>query len=353
MAKYEVPKGCCFTAMVTPFNSDGSIDWLGLEMNTAFQIKEGVKGVVPVGTTGESPTLTPREHVMVIGRVAQCVDREVFLLAGCGSNSTKEMLEYGEAALAFEADGLLLVDCYYNGPSSLELREEYYKPAAEKFPDLVICPYIIPGRTGCALSEYDLAFLARKYPNLTMVKEATGDLERMGRTRTLTPEGFLIFSGDDHLTFKMMTDPKIRADGVISVISNIAPKAVERMCEAAFAGVIEEAQKFKDALDPLFEVVTVRKERREEFPEEFTVEDKFRNPLPIKTMMQGLGMRAGPCRPPLGKMTSSGVEKVRNALKEVWDKNPEVLKPIEAFYGVKILNRLRDDEVWKELTFTD
>lgn len=352
MSVFDVRRGC-IVAIETPFFEDGEVDWPGLEFNLEFLISQKAAGVAQVGTTGESPTLTEREHIMVVGKVAQIVGDRAFKLAGCGSNSTREMLDYLEAAYVFGCDGGLLVDCYYNGPSSLELRENYYKPAAEKFPDMVICPYVIPGRTGCALSVVDLALLAWKYPNLTVVKEATLDLERMKKTRQLTPEDFLIFSGDDDITFTMLTDPEIRANGVISVMGNIVPGPIQQMYEAVFAGNMEEAQRIKAALDPLFGLVTVKKERKEVVPNrgEHTVLDKFRNPDAIKTMMAGLGMPSGLGRRPLGKMTAPAVEEVRNALREVWNENQWVLEPIQSFYEEDIPGRLADNKVWVGLTF--
>lgn len=325
----------CFTAMVTPFNDQGAIDWEGLNQNILFQIQEGIRGLVPAGTTGESPTLTPMEHSNVIARMASLGGEDIFIMAGTGSNSTREMLKYGEAAQAVGCNGLLLVDCYYNGPSSLELREEYYRPAAEKFPDLIICPYVIPGRTGCALLPEDLEILARRYPNVGAVKEATGDLERMRETRRIMPDWFHIISGDDDLTFEIMTDEQIRAAGVISVISNVAPGALKEMCDCILKGEINRAREIKGALEPLFGMVTVICGRH-----------KFRNPVPIKTMMKGLGMPAGGCRQPLGRMVPEGVEKVRNAVRDVWENNPWILQPIEDFYGVDIAERLENEANW-------
>ncbi len=322
----------CFTAMVTPFDETGDIDWAGLNKNILFQIQEGIRGLVPAGTTGESPTLTPMEHANVIARMAR---EDVFVMAGTGSNSTREMLKYGESARAVGCDGLLLVDCYYNGPSSLELREEYYRPAAEKFPDLLICPYVIPGRTGCALLPEDMEVLARRYPNVRAVKEATGDLERMRETRRIMPDRFHIISGDDDLTYKMMTDEQIRASGVISVISNIAPRAMKEMCDCILRGETDRAREIKEALEPLLSMVTVA-----------CGQHKFRNPVPVKTMMRGLGMPAGGCRQPLGRMLPEGVEKARNAIREVWEKNPEILQPIEHFYGVNVTERLENRANW-------
>jgi len=348
MSVKELPNGV-FTALVTPFTELGEIDWPGLEKNIQFQIQQGVKGIVPAGTTGESPTITPEEHVLLITRVAGFVAGQIFVLAGTGSNSTAEALHYTTAALHCDCDGVLLVDCYYNGPSSLELREEYYARLANHFPKLTIVPYIIPGRTGCALSPEDLAILHRQYENISAVKEATGDLERMRKTRQLLGSCFKIFSGDDDMTLGMMTDLEIRASGVISVISNIAPAAIQMMCQNVFSGTLGEAQKIRDALNPLFGLVTVCA-KREEIITSFVL-DKFRNPVGIKTIMQGLGMPVGVCRPPLGKMTKAAVETARSGLREVWEQNPWILKPIEDFYGVSIKDRLANDRIWQKLAY--
>jgi len=325
----------CFTALVTPFQANGAIDWEGLKKNVQYQISEGIKGLVPTGTTGESPTLSPLEHSNVISQVAGMAGDEIFVLAGTGSNCTEEMLQYGESAQTAGSNGLLMVDCYYNGPSSIELRDEYYTPAAEKFPHLEICPYVIPGRTGCALLPEDLKVLAEKYPHVSAVKEATGDLERMKETRRIMPEGFKIFSGDDDKTFTMMSDPDIRADGVISVMANVVPGALQRMCSSIFNGELKEAEEIKEALDPIFGLVNVK-----------CGQNKFRNPVPVKTIMRGLGMPAGKCRRPLGRIVPEGVETVRSALEKVWQQNPWILKPVEEFYGVDIEERLKNPELW-------
>lgn len=351
MESKSVPAGC-LTAIVTPFNPNGSVDWPGLQNNIKFQISQGVQGVVPVGTTGESPTLTPEEHALVLARTVDFSNGRIFILAGCGSNSTEEALHYTGVAAGVGCDGVLLVDCYYNGPSSLELRKEYYGPIAAKFPELNIVSYVITGRTGCALSVEDLAILAWKYPNFIAVKDANGDLERMRRTRELVPPDFKIFSGDDDITFSMMTIPNIGAEGVISVIANIAPWAVQQMCKEVLGINIISAANLRNALDPLFRLVSVTTPRQKIIlGQEVIIVDKFRNPVPIKTMMRGLGMPAGVCRRPLGRMTPQGVEEVRNGLKNVWQNNPEILKPIEDFYGVSISERLADDIIWQALSY--
>ena len=333
----------CWTAMVTPLNRKGEVDFEGLEKNVRFQIENGAN-LVPTGTTGESPTLDWREHDRVITKTVKLAKEKVFVMAGTGSNSTKEALRGSKHAVEVGAQGVLLVDCYYNGPSSLELRTEYYEVIAKAFRTAFIMPYVVPGRTGTKLEVEDLAILHRKYKNVRSVKEATGDLERMAKTRTLLGEDFDILSGDDDKTYDMMTRPDIRSSGVVSVISNIVPGPIGEMVKAIRNGNMGKADRIKDVLDPLFKVVTVS---TIESYEGFEVPAKFRNPLAIKTMMKGLGLPSGPCRQPLGKMTPKGVEVVRSALKAVYEKDKEILRPIQDFYKINIEERLSNDKYWK------
>jgi 4-hydroxy-tetrahydrodipicolinate synthase len=333
----------CWTAMITPFNRKGEVDFEGLERNVQFQIENGAH-LVPTGTTGESPTLDWREHDRVITKTAKLAKGKVFVVAGTGSNSTKEAIRGSKHAVEVGAQGVLLVDCYYNGPSSLEMRTQYYEVIAKAFRKTFVIPYVIPGRTGTKLEVEDLAILNRKYKNVRSVKEATADLGRMAKTRTLLGEDFDILSGDDDKTFEMMTRQDIRASGVISVMSNVVPGPINEMVRAILNGDMEKANRLKDILDPLFKVVTVN---TMESYEGFEVPAKFRNPSAIKTMMKGLGLPSGPCRPPLGKMTPKGTEVLRNALKEVYEKDKEVLMPIQTFYKVNIEERLTNDRYWK------
>lgn len=340
-----------WTALVTPLASDFSVDWEGLRKNVEFQIAEGIAGVVPVGTTGESPTMDWEEHNGLVERVlAQCSGR-CGVLAGTGSNSTAEALESTRHAVHAGAQAVLLVDCYYNGPSSQELRDEYYAAVAREFPDTTVVPYVIPGRSGTALAVEDLAILFDRCPNVGVVKEATGDLDRMAKTRSMLGGGFSIMSGDDDITHRMMTDARIRANGVISVASNVAPAAVRRMVELAANGDLEGSRRAAEAVAPLLGIVTIKVDNTRVLPsgETVTVNDRYRNPLPIKTLMSALGMPAGPCRRPLGKMSYSGIEVVRAAVRRVWERNPEVLQPVADFYGVDLGERISDDSVWREL----
>jgi len=332
----------CWTAMVTPMLPNGTVDYEGLEKNVVFQVNGGAN-LVPIGTTGESPTLEWEEHDKVIEETIRISAGKAFVMAGTGSNATRETLRGTEHAVEIGADAVLLVDCYYNGPSSLELRNEYYGVVAKKFPQIFVTPYVIPGRTGTQLEVEDLVVLNRLYKNVRAVKEATGDLERMAKTRRLIGDDFDILSGDDDKTYEMMTSQEIMAKGVVSVISNVVPGTLADFTTAILAGNGNRAEELKEGLDPLFKIVTVK--TMEEY-EGFTVPCRFRNPLPIKTLMNGLGMPSGPCRQPLGKMTPRGVEVVRKAIRTVYEKNPEFLDPIEAHYKVNLSDRIADDQYW-------
>ena len=342
-----------WTALVTPLTADGQVDWAGFEKNLEFQISQGITGLVPAGTTAESPTLDWNEHNRVIDAALKRAEGKCGIIAGTGSNSTTETLESTKHAVDNGAEAVLLVDCYYNGPSSLELREQYHGVVARAFPNTVIVPYVIPGRTSTALLPEDLAILAAEFPNVRAVKEATGDLERMARTRSLVGRDFSVMSGDDDITFTMMSDAAIAANGVISVISNVAPAAIEQMTRKALSGDIAGAERIKNALAPLLGIVVVKVDNARVLPDgsRVTVNDRFRNPLPIKTLMAALGMPSGPCRRPLGKMTKAGVDVVRSAAKQVWDSNPEVLAPIGDFYGIDVAARLADDAAWAAVTY--
>lgn len=337
----------CYTALITPIK-DGEIDWEGLERLVSFQIQGGVKGILAVGTTGESPTLTWEEHNRVIERVAALCKGNCQCIAGTGSNNTRETMESTEHAAASGVDAALLVDPYYNGPSSLEIRREYVAPLARRFPDLQFIPYVIPGRTGAQLYPEDLAVLHREFPNVQAVKEATGNLDNMRRTRSCCGEGFKILSGDDDMTFTMMTDPGIMASGVISVISNVVPGAVQEMTRRVLQGKTEEASALADALKPLFGIVTVKTQEETPFG---PVLCRARNPLAIKTLMNLLGMPAGPCRQPLGRMTPKGLEVVLEAARSVWKNHPEILEPAGRFFGVDVEARLHDPNLTRDLVY--
>lgn len=339
----------CYTALVTPFK-DREVDLEGLRKLVEFQIANGVSGILAVGTTGESPSLSWEEHNRVIQIVAEHCSEKCQSIAGTGSNSTQETMESTDHAVRVGADAALLVDPYYNGPSSLEIRREYVAPVAKGFPQIQVIPYVIPGRTGTQLLPEDLAMLYRQYPNVSTVKEATGNLENMRRTRECCGEKFSILSGDDDMTFTMMTDPLIKASGVISVASNIAPKAVQEMTKLVNEGRKSEGEKLLNALKPLFGIVTVKTQEESPYG---TVLCRARNPLATKTLMAVLGVPVGPCRPPLGKMTKKGLEVVLQAGRTVFERNPELLKPVADFFGVDVKERLYDESVLTGLAYDE
>ncbi|HUI00482.1 MAG TPA: 4-hydroxy-tetrahydrodipicolinate synthase [Nitrososphaerales archaeon] len=338
----------CYTAVVTPFDAKRKVDWEKLRALAEFQREQGVRGVVPAGTTGESPTINWEEHYRVIDSYFEAVGSSLETIAGTGSNSTEESLEATKHIASRGMKAALLVDPYYNGPSSLEVRKEYYEPIVSAFPEVEMIPYVIPGRTGTQLLPQDLAILAREYPNLQAVKEATGSAENARLTRKLCGPEFSVLSGDDDKTLSFMRDDAILCSGVISVISNVAPRAVEDLAEAALAGNIDEADRLGTALQPLFSMVTVKTDENTSFG---PVPVKARNPLPIKTMMNVLGMEVGPCRAPLGRVTKRGLNHILEGLRKVWAKNPEILEPIEKAFDVSIDNRLREDKYWEGLAY--
>jgi 4-hydroxy-tetrahydrodipicolinate synthase len=337
-----------FTAIVTPF-SDTGIDYEGLERLIDFQMQNNITGILAVGTTGESPTLNWDEHNRIIRKIAEKTRGKCKCIAGVGSNNTAETLFATRHAADAGVDAVLLVDPYYNGPSSLEIRKEYVEPVARAFPSLPIIPYVIPGRTGAQLLPEDLAILAQQFDNVGCVKEATGDPANMRRTRQCCGDAYIILSGDDGLTFQIMTDPEIRAAGAISVMSNVAPKAVAEMVDLINRGDTAEAKNRADALEPLFGLVTVKTRETTPYGE---VVCRARNPLAVKTIMQILGMPAGGCRRPLGKMTGTGLEHVLKTLRQVHADHPEILQPAAEFFNVDIGKRINSVDQWADLVYS-
>ncbi len=329
----------CFTALITPFTDTGELDQNGLAQLIEFQIQNHITGVLVTGTTGESPTLEWEEHNHVIALAAGQVKARCRVIAGTGSNNTAEAVAAGRHAAGQGVDALLLVDPYYNGPSSLEIRREYYEAVATTLPDMEIIPYIIPGRTGAQMLPADLALLARACPNVRSVKEATGSLDNMRLTRKCCGPDFQIFSGDDVLVFDIMTDPDIRACGAISVMSNIVPGFMAQLVSAVNQGNPDEARKLQHMLKPLLDLVVVTTTEETPFG---PVACRARNPLPLKTMMQLLGMPSGPCRRPLGKMTHQGLDRVVTTLQQLHSDHPELFAPIAAFFGIDIHERLHN-----------
>ncbi len=338
----------CYTALITPMTHSRQVDYEGLRQLVDFQIEQSAKGILAVGTTGESPTLDWNEHNRVIEKIHEYSSSRALTIAGTGSNSTQEAIEGTEHARSMGVNCVLLVDPYYNGPSSLEIRREYIEPIAKQFPDVQVIPYIIPGRTGTQLLPQDLAIVHQQYPNVRCVKEATCDLKNAELTRQFCGQDFDILSGDDDKTYTLMVSPDISASGVISVVSNVAPSSVGDMVHYLLDGNEEAASVIAQALQPLFNIVTVKTQEQTPYG---TVTTKARNPLAYKTLMNVLGMPSGPCRQPLGKMTRKGLEVVLINARKVYESNPEILQPIADQFDVDLKERLYNDKYVEGLVY--
>ena len=335
-----------FTALITPFR-EKEVDYEGLEKLIEYQRSGGVDGLVSVGTTGESPTLSWDEHMRVVEKIHEW-SNGLYNIAGAGSNSTSEALKATAHVAEAGIPAVLLVDPYYNGPSSLEIRKEYVGVLASEFPDVEIVPYVIPGRSGTQLLPQDLALLNDEFPNVNTVKEATGNTDNARLTRKFCGDDFSILSGDDDITLKLMLDSGVKADGVVSVISNVIPGALTEMVRLVENGRADEARELENKIKPLLQSVTIKSVNTTKYGDVLV---KSRNPVPVKTLMNILGMPAGGTRRPLGKMNFAGVKKlVENAL-AVYRASPDVFAEVEEFFDVDVEARLTDKKYWEGLYY--
>jgi 4-hydroxy-tetrahydrodipicolinate synthase len=280
-----------YTAIVTPFNKDGSVDYGKLRALIALQIEGGMDGIVPVGTTGESPTLDFDEHEKVVETSVEACRGKIKVIAGTGANSTSEALQLTKHALAAGADGTLQVTPYYNKPNQEGLYRHF---AAVADLGLPVVLYNVPGRSS---REIDVATIARlaKHPKVVAVKEAAGSVDRV--SQILRACSITVLSGDDSLTLPMMA---VGASGVISVASNIAPRPVADLVHAAQAGQWDKARALHAKYHRLFT-------------------DLFldTNPIPVKTAMAMAGMIEEVFRLPLCETNEATRKKLTECLKEV------------------------------------
>ncbi len=280
-----------YTAIVTPFNRDGSVDYGKLRALIDLQIAGGIDGIVPVGTTGESPTLDFPEHEKVIEVTIDACRGRAKVIAGTGANATSEALELTRHALKAGADGTLQVTPYYNKPNQEGLYRHF---AAVADLGLPVVLYNVPGRSA---REIDVATIARlaKHPKVVAVKEAGGSVDRV--SQILRACNMTVLSGDDPLTLPMMA---IGAKGVISVASNIAPKPVADMVHAALAGQWDEARRLHLRYHRLFTDLFVDT-----------------NPIPVKAAMAMAGLIEEVYRLPLCETSDANKKKIADCLKEV------------------------------------
>lgn len=238
----------CATALVTPFTSDGAIDEDALTRLIEYQLNNGVRLLVPCGTTGESATMTEEEDQRVISRAIELARGRAKVIAGTGSNSTAAAIENSKIAQKLGADAVLVVAPFYNKPTQQGLYAHFSAIAAAV--DLPIVIYNVPGRTSCNIAAETTLKLARDCENIVAVKEASGNLSQIMEILRGRPAGFNVVSGDDAITFALIA---LGGDGLISVASNQAPELMSRMVDLALAGKWDEARELHYRLLPLME----------------------------------------------------------------------------------------------------
>ena len=281
------------TALITPFTEDGSLDERALERFVDWQIAEGVNFLVPCGTTGENPTLTPEEHRRVVELTVKAANGRVPVLAGAGSNSTTRAMTLAEEAIELGADGVLTITPYYNKPTPDGLLRHFgaQAEAIERrksgFPMIM---YNVPGRTGLNMTAETTLRMAREIPNIIGVKEASGNLEQILSLLCDREEGFLVLSGDDAWTLPLLA---VGAEGVVSVASNEVPRLMRQMVDGRDV-------KIHERLLPLLTGNFIES-----------------NPGPAKAALKMMGvLDSDTVRPPLAPMTDANRAKLRSILAE-------------------------------------
>jgi len=278
-------------AITTPFRN-GEVDIDGLKRQVEFHVAAGTNCLCPVGTTGESPTLTHDENEKVIAEVVQAAAGRIQVMAGTGSNSTAEALRLTKRAAADGADAALVVAPYYNKPTQQGFIE-HYRAIAETI-DLPICVYNIPGRTGKNIEPDSICRLG-ELENIALVKEATGSLDQA--SEILNNSNLTLLSGDDSLTLPLMS---IGGSGVISVVGNIVPQDMMALISAFNSGDIAAAQQWHHKLFPLCRDML----------------GLSTNPIPIKAAMAMLGMDSGELRLPMTPLNDSEEAQLRKTLED-------------------------------------
>lgn len=282
-----------YPALITPFTKGEAVDEAGLRRLVEFVIAGGVAGVVPCGTTGESATLSHKEHKKVIDVVVDC--STVPVIAGTGSNNTQEAIEFTKHAADAGADACLLITPYYNKPNARGLKEHFKRIAAAA--DIPLILYNIPSRTGQNISAETQIELATELTTLKGLKEASGDLKQIGTIIQMAAVRNLdltVLAGDDFLTLPIMS---LGGKGVISVAANIVPEAMCEMVNAMAQGELEKARKINIKLYPLFDAMFLET-----------------NPIPVKKAAELLGLPAGPVRLPLGPLSEANEAKLKQVL---------------------------------------
>jgi 4-hydroxy-tetrahydrodipicolinate synthase len=282
-----------FTALVTPFR-DGAVDVSAFHQLIEAQVTAGITGIVAIGTTGESPTLSHEEREELIRIAVATAEKRCVVIAGTGSNATKHAVHDTRAAEKLGCDGALLVAPYYNKPSQEGLFR-HFKTIADAT-SLPIVLYNIPGRCSVDVLPDTVVRLANDCRNIVSIKEASGSVERVSELHRRLPESFTILSGDDSLTLPFMA---VGAQGVVSVASNLFPSEVCALIRACESGDLKSAEKLHRKLLPLFKDLFIEP-----------------NPVPVKTALGWRGAMSGEVRLPLCEMSEANQMRLRKTLEE-------------------------------------
>ena len=285
-----------YPALITPFTKDDEVDAAGLKRMVEYVEEGGVAGIVPCGTTGESATLSHEEHKRVIDIVV--ANAKVPVIAGTGSNNTREAVELTRYAADAGAEACLLITPYYNKPNVRGLKEHFRQIGDSA--DIPLILYNIPSRTGLNMSAETMVEIAAEVESVKGVKEASGNLKQVGAIIKLAKErglDFTVVAGDDFLTLPIMS---LGGKGVISVAANIAPQPMSEMVNAMLSGDIEKAKEINLRLFPLFEAMFLET-----------------NPIPVKRTAELMGLPAGHVRLPLGELSEENEQKLRQVLREL------------------------------------
>ena len=285
-----------WTALITPFQPDGSIDWKAYDKLLEKQLEAGIIGLVISGTTGESPTLNDDECCKLVKVAKKKVGDKCLIMAGTGTNNTAKSIYKTKLARKAGADMIILVNPYYNKPTQKGLYL-HFKAVAEST-DLPIILYNIKGRTGVNLETPTLLKLANEVTNIVGVKEASGDLGQIKSVCEQRPDNFAVLSGDDNVTFQIIKD--YEADGVISVASNIVPKEMIEMVNLTLNKQTEKGEELNKKLDPLFRTLFIET-----------------NPIPVKYAAYMMGLCQNIYRLPMCTIEEEHGKQVQNLLKEM------------------------------------
>ncbi|MGM9526041.1 MAG: 4-hydroxy-tetrahydrodipicolinate synthase [Peptococcaceae bacterium] len=286
--------GRVLTAMVTPFTDNGEVDYEEVKRLAVYLIENGNDSLLVCGTTAETPTLTHDEKVNIVKTVKEAVGDRAKIVVGTGTNCTRTTIEATKEMEALGADGILVVEPYYNKPSQEGLYQ-HFKAVAEAT-SLPVILYNIPGRCGINMSPELIARLAQ-IPNIVAVKEAAGSIEQVSKIKTLVPDDFIIYSGDDSLTLPMMA---VGAYGIISVAAHVVGRPIRAMVDAYAAGKVEEAAALHKKLYPIFKSLFITS-----------------NPVPVKYALSQVGIGNGKVRLPLVEASDADKAVILQTMKDL------------------------------------